>query len=318
MKKLLVLLITWVATGEAVLASSYPAPKTFSVNPTFKIDLTKNVPTNSVCKTARYCLTLGDKLIDKLYADVPDGNGEDAPLPVGKFRDGKHIATYQIKKNKIALLSSTKTISRQQSQKIHHIWQDIITLFPASWRTNLAQLHIIKNGETAAYIDFVKESEQQLLGVILDNYEGTIDDYSTLIHEFAHLFSLNLSQYKPSGYCEAIKPTFNCYLENSYMNRFFQQFWKNVPEQWIENSGKSPKDINKFYQLNKSKFVSNYAASDPYEDFAESFMTFVQNYTIYDPETVAERKQQFFQQYPELVLLRVQILKGMLQLKGKK
>jgi hypothetical protein len=133
-----------------------------------------------------------------------------------------------------------------------------------------------------------------------------------------------------------------CLKDNSYLNLFFQKFWVDIyPEYyyWFEFADYQAADKSNyaFYQKYSDRFVSSYAASNPAEDFAESFMAFVlwddeliDNYKkwcstvgdsgwhliledglthwqwckVYRDNQIWEEKIRFFYDFPELVEMR--------------
>ncbi|MBI3151573.1 MAG: hypothetical protein HYZ21_05540, partial [Chloroflexi bacterium] len=60
----------------------------------------------------------------------------------------------------------------------------------------------------------------------------------------------------------------------------------------------------------EDRFVTSYAATNPEEDIAEAFTFFVFGPTPAG-DTIAEKKVLFFYQYPELIELRVNILRNL-------
>ena len=67
--------------------------------------------------------------------------------------------------------------------------------------------------------------------------------------------------------------------------------------------------VHEFYSKYPDQFVSEYAATNPREDIAESWTEFVMRPKPTDTST-ADQKVQFFYEYPELVETRRQILQG--------
>ena len=108
-----------------------------------------------------------------------------------------------------------------------------------------------------------------------------------------------------------------CMNDNSYLNKFFQEFWVDIyPSfKWYYEFDDYEKfeDHNwRFYEAYDGnsithgfgqKFVTSYAATNPDEDFAESFTVFVltENPT---KSTIADQKVRFFYDFPELVEIR--------------
>lgn len=123
----------------------------------------------------------------------------------------------------------------------------------------------------------------------------------TLIHEYAHILTLNDDQIEYDmplidQFCKKearisfyIGDSKECPKKKSYMQAFLETFW------------------HKDHAKNGSNFVTQYAATNPVEDIAESFTTFVLQQkptTIHD---IGDEKILFFYQYPELVAIRDRI-----------
>ena len=91
----------------------------------------------------------------------------------------------------------------------------------------------------------------------------------------------------------------------------------NVDIYFRDNSNKSDDDLAKFYELNKGNFLNSYAASNPYEDFAESFLTFVTEVAPQEQESGLEKKVMFFYQYDEMILIRKALLENLVDILSK-
>jgi len=147
---------------------------------------------------------------------------------------------------------------------------------------------------------------------------------ATFIHENGHIISLKsdqgdgntVSSYdvdfitKEKKNREKCEPQFytydaGCMYENSYLNQFYHEYWDNIYDEWSQktNYGLDEEGIYDFYQKYKLYFVTDYAAKNPEEDFAESFMMFVLKDKI-SPSSIAEQKISFFYKFEELVDIR--------------
>jgi hypothetical protein len=173
---------------------------------------------------------------------------------------------------------------------------------------------------------------------------GPIDEQwhkSIMIHENAHILSLGSSQsdnddpFSSTGiddlyespYTElrkivqekvsACAPNYyddasGCMKNNSYMNKFFQKFWVDIyPSfKWFFEFDDNDKFLDHnalFYKKYEKQFVTEYAASNPSEDLAESFTAFV----LQEKPTKStvnfihsDQKILFFYDFPELVEMR--------------
>lgn len=129
---------------------------------------------------------------------------------------------------------------------------------------------------------------------------------ATLVHEHAHVFSYAESQFDPRPTsCDTFEVAEGCVLPDAYLWAFYEQFWSGYPDHPdLENVDG---DIAyEFYLQNEEDFVSDYAATNIGEDFAESFMTYVLE-DDWSPSTPTGAKLSFFDDYPELVELRQQM-----------
>ena len=153
-----------------------------------------------------------------------------------------------------------------------------------------------------------------MLGVNFDSMFNMPDfkKQCVYLHEFAHIFSMSENQFKDGGIeYNLFGETFDNFKKDAYMNKFYKQFWNNVDQYWRDNEDKKIEDIDAFYSLNKDNFVTHYASTNAYEDFAETFVGFILN--KYDDDYFTpqiKQKINFFYQYPNLVVLRTQILKN--------
>jgi hypothetical protein len=151
----------------------------------------------------------------------------------------------------------------------------------------------------------------------------------TLLHEFAHLLTLNASQVPPSlpifgdpendgiyqselAACPQYFPGEGCSTPDSYINLFFERFWLDLYGEWQAIDSEPDEDvyydlIDDFYDTYRDQFLTDYAATSPAEDIAESFAFFILSPRP-DLTSIADEKILFFHEFPELVELRRRIL----------
>ena len=151
----------------------------------------------------------------------------------------------------------------------------------------------------------------------------------TLVHEFAHLLTLGSDQVPPSeaifnnpddndiylnevAACPNFFPGEGCSNGDSYINQYYSRFWLSIYDEWNEINLEENDDLyyerlDDFYYKYQDQFLTDYAATHPAEDIAESFSFFVFS-EMPAGDTVAEQKILFFYNYPELVALRTNIL----------
>ncbi len=136
----------------------------------------------------------------------------------------------------------------------------------------------------------------------------------TLTHELGHLMTLELNQFDSAGAaCQTYETDYGCFAPSSYIADFVDQFWTDLlPEfQEIEANSSSQEEfdvqITDFYNNYWDQFVSEYAATNPEEDFSESWNWYVFELEPEGDGQIAWDKIAFFDQYPELVKIAEQI-----------
>lgn len=171
----------------------------------------------------------------------------------------------------------------------------------------LSRLLLVKNmdDDSAAFVaPNINNTSKWDVFVNLESLEddGEKEMVFTLVHEFAHILTLNKTQVDGEIFEEKKCANYyideGCLHEDAYLNQFYQKFWKGKfnpkAEDSLENYDKQP-----------TAFVTEYAATNPSEDIAESFATFVfKKDAPTAQKTPADQKISFFYQYPELTKMR--------------
>jgi len=165
------------------------------------------------------------------------------------------------------------------------------------------------------------------LGVDIIDAADPVDLTATLIHEFGHLITLNSEQFTPTDYyygwnqnnaaCPQFTSPEGCSTPDSYINLFYQNFWIDIFDEWLETVENPQVDTDEefdalrraFYSKHSEQFVREYAATNIREDMAESFMHFVLTPQPNGNNPV-EQKMLFFYQFEELTTLRRQIIQN--------
>jgi hypothetical protein len=112
----------------------------------------------------------------------------------------------------------------------------------------------------------------------------------TSIHEFAHVKTANHQQAYPSqsGCAQGeLDSGQKCFEADSYMTNFYNTFWEAILTEW-------QMDNEVYYQVHQEDFVTGYASSNFFEDFAESFTFFVLEENRRTGNTMADQKVNFF------------------------
>lgn len=126
------------------------------------------------------------------------------------------------------------------------------------------------------------------------------------VHEFAHIISYERVVGVPEPYqtsCHEYFADFGCPPENAYLTTFIDEFWTNSDlNELLDSDGRSiwtKREIREY-------FVTEYASTDPAEDFAESFTAFILENKPSDT-TLKSEKTRFFYEFEELAGIRKEI-----------
>ncbi|MCU4671584.1 NADH:ubiquinone oxidoreductase subunit 4 (chain M) [Microbacterium fluvii] len=154
------------------------------------------------------------------------------------------------------------------------------------------------------------ETKQQRWVLAANLAYATADDElaATLIHEFAHMLSLGPDQVTRDAMCATIWVNGGCMSPRSHILAFQHEFWDGYG-----SAAPLPDDDDldaawEFYEAHEDDFVTDYAAVNVSEDFAESFTAFVlEERPEAEPEDLWNEKIDFFWTIPEYARIRDRI-----------
>ena len=274
-----------------------------------------------VCYFDFYCESEEEcKVVDEQYGQVIESLAE-----VYRDNDFEHHTHGQHTPD----LSDT-TVEGNEVEIISNLLSQML---PSQHRSRIAEVVAESDGVdgTLAYIESTSTdgSEWKLAFDPVDSFTSTgtyknpRELVATLIHEYAHILSLNESQVEHvSTDVAVVECEYNeiildegCARGDSYLTGFANEFW---PLSLREDAHKAYTNGNEedfSYELYSDKsddFVTEYAATNEVEDFAESFSFFVTQGSG-DVATERDKKIQFFYRYDELVDLRRHMRGGILE-----
>jgi hypothetical protein len=218
------------------------------------------------------------------------------------------------------------------------IWDYSVALLPEGELKWINEFMVYTDGpyNNLAYVSY-DETGRSLwtLGADIIDSDDPLRLTETLVHEFAHMITLNSEQISEtinySGWnqenpecTETFNHEYGCTKPNSYMNKFYQEFWVDLFSEWksvvIDGNTHAVQDeealVMDFYNLHPDQFFYAYAATSITEDMAVSFEYFVMEPKPDSDETVLDRKILFFYQFPELVEMRTQMIHAMCSYEG--
>jgi hypothetical protein len=215
-------------------------------------------------------------------------------------------------------------------------WKLFTDLIPSQDRQMVTKYNVFTDGysNTLAAVDQTKDDPSQwALEIDVADLQDKDLLIFTMIHEYAHVLTLNASQVTPdqeivndplnlslqeskAAACQNYFAGTGCSYKDSYINNFYNRFWVDVDDEWrkVDALQYGTEDLTlyydtlyNFYKTHQDQFVDDYATTHPTEDIAESFA-----YFVFSPKpkgnSIKEQKIVFFYEYPELVELRANIL----------
>jgi hypothetical protein len=248
-----------------------------------------------------------------------------------------YLITYSVDGDRFETLYtdsvSDELLPYQQDRAGHRaLWDYYSALIPAGERAALSEFTIVTDGEgnvLAAVSQSTQDPQRWALEVDILDTQDRLNLTYTFIHETAHLLTLNSTQVNPSlpvfnnpedediylseaSACPTYFPGEGCALPESYLYQFFGLFWEDIHAEWqdlnlIEDDEAYYAALDEFYYAHEDRFLTDYAATNPEEDIAETFSFFVLSPRPAG-DTIAEKKILFFYEFPELVRLRAEIL----------
>lgn len=194
----------------------------------------------------------------------------------------------------------------------------VLEIFPDVYEDKIKIFKIFADGPELvdAYVETIPPTNDiWLFGVAEDTIKEVDSKNNTQLvaHEFAHVLAYTNQAEVPqvvSKNCGDYFDSQPCPLEKSYLEEFVSEFWNKTELARAKKTLDSDVEFDSLYEyylLHESEYVTDYAALNPDEDFAESFVDFVFTEKPTRQET-KDQKVRFFYQYPELLSLKAEIL----------
>ncbi|CAG9614079.1 hypothetical protein BACCIP111899_03306 [Bacillus rhizoplanae] len=235
--------------------------------------------------------------------------------------------------------ASKEVIASHEDMDYHQtLWDMYSLLIPAKYREDIKEFDIVTDGYDNIVAHVMQNAENPEDWIIsLDALDSNIninEVIKTLIHETAHVLTLNSTQIPVdqkyikdvteekdiSAYeakCTALFLTEGCTKKDSYVNQFYEQFWKPIESEWKEKKVETNLEAQmQFFKEHEDKFVSEYATTNVAEDIADTFTAFIlqDSSKVKESKEVKYQKIAFFYQFPELVKMRAEVLSGLQQI----
>lgn len=243
-----------------------------------------------------------------------NGGGDDDGSGGQQTGTQGEITLYRVSGNDIQKIRdyrvSGQDLAYQNDVARHQqLWGYTKDIVPNTHRNKMNEF-MIYNGSVTGSAGYVVQTKQDLstwqMGIAINYADDQNELLYTIIHEFGHILTLNDTQVDASvgsGSCSNYFPGEGCAKTESYINKMHSLYWADVWEEF-QDAQNDESSHQAFYVKYQDRFVTNYAATNPGEDIAEVFATFVTRNDKPAGNTIAEKKILLMYDYPELVQLR--------------
>ncbi|MCG8451881.1 MAG: putative zinc-binding metallopeptidase [Spirochaetales bacterium] len=233
------------------------------------------------------------------------------------------------------LISQNQEVSEADLILHQELWDVAMLAIPADYQHFIVGFRIESDGPDQILASVEPDGEELLdlsswtLAVdLMDAVDRTgalktEELTTTLIHEFAHILSLNSNQIIAVNWNEVdfqedeeddrYWTSEGIAQEDSYLNLFYQRFWTDelLEAVWNIEDADDDEEYTKLWNdlsiATYTDFITDYAMTNPEEDFAESFAYYVMNPIPEPTGTLSIEKVLFFDSFPEIQSIRTEL-----------
>jgi hypothetical protein len=220
------------------------------------------------------------------------------------------VAAYPVRAGRLAAPTEGQALACHQQ-----LWKVIQSVYPGKELAMLDRLVVFEapaddDLEGEVWPDDAKDTRWTLAVTLVDM--GDLGLAHTLVHELGHLLSLNTTEVdpapEPADGCATYDTGGGCSLPGSILDDYTANTWgESLLGTWydidaITDDKKRDKALADLYAKNEADFVDPYAATDPDEDFAETFAYWCLREPLLTPPL--ERKAEFMTHRTELQPMR--------------
>lgn len=276
--------------------------------PSERADIDWNAPVrHAECGTVEECTALGDEYLAELEEHI-DISQE--PYIFFENRPRRTYQDYDVDDG-LTLTEEHRELPDSADPYLSY-YDEFDALFPDRYTDTIDTYRLFSDGEgnTLAYVDIT--DEEIIFAMDFRDSGNKAARYRTLIHEFAHIYSL-----PPEDFDSDCTPqtSMDCMLDDTLMADYTERFWSRYGDEWVENRYKSQYERDAFYSHNINDFYVPYQAMNPKEDYAVTFTMFVtREIPAEDSTGLNNVKVRSMYETPENVAMRVDILKNLLEL----
>ncbi len=211
-------------------------------------------------------------------------------------------------------ITQPAAVQRIKNKQHREYFTRVFEIFPNEYDVKLRQLEVFA-GEAYfdAFVETLPPDNKYWLYAAHEDLFYDIDsepNTELIVHELAHIISYEeiIGVPRPAETsCSKYFKQYGCPAANSYLGQFVEMFWSGADLE-LASRRSDFEDAAAYYKTHKDEFVSEYAAQNPEEDFAESFLSFVVGGD--EVGSTATKKINFFNQYQKLLSVRAEILQN--------
>lgn len=258
------------------------------------------------CETIEACADYGDALIQEIEDYI---NLLNDPYVFHENRSTVNYMTYNIDEHGMPHSPEThNSLPFGMAEDFLEIWHLYANIVPDDYVTDVNRFRLFSDGE-GSRVAYVSISPQDtLLAVDIRDNHNRSQLYRTLIHEFAHVYSLQMEDFT----CPTT--SISCLKDDAMLAQYIERFWTQYGEDWYDNTDKPMPQREAFYNNNFQDFYIPYQATNVKEDFAVTFVQFIIRPTPVDPVQLKDIKVLSLYEYDELVRMRVDMLMNILEI----
>ena len=207
-------------------------------------------------------------------------------------------------------VAADATLTPRPDGRSSRVWNELLRVttpeFAASMITEY-QTGDDPDSDTLAYVASAEDPTKWVFAANLAYADDRDLLLTTLVHEYAHMLSLGADDTDASAVdCDTEWAGAGCLLPDSELQRFADRFWSGYTDAPARDNLDADVAWD-FYQAHEEDFVSDYAATNVSEDFAETFAGYVIEPDVDAIGSVIGRKFAFFDALPEYASARERI-----------
>lgn len=223
----------------------------------------------------------------------------------------KKFGSYDVENGDFQEFEETD-FTEDKKEGIEGIRHYIDDALPDEYMEMVYSLEVMTDGDEGNDAYVYMDTHHSNEWVICIDYANAYDDNGafsedfdeTVSHEAMHIITLNETQIDNDSKRDTYVVDEGKLKEDSYLNVFYNKFWKDSMDVHKEfmDLGEDLGTVAYFTEY-PDTFITDYAATNPEEDIAESFAYFV-SWDKPTGDKLYEQKILFFYDYPELVEIR--------------